>query len=88
MCLLLKQLKRAAPQLSTAVSAGLDVLVEQTKEDQPIYADAVLATVIGALSQVRRFIVTDDLQIALNEKTNPIIDGTIPQCAKCVHNQA
>ena len=64
-------------ELGTVVSAVLDVLADQTKEEQPGYADAVRATVIGALSQVRRFTVADGLQIAPNEKTNLIIDGTI-----------
>jgi hypothetical protein len=64
-------------ELGTVVSAVLDVLADQTKEEQPGYVDAVRATVIGALSQVRRFTVTDGLQVAPNENTNLIVDGTI-----------
>lgn len=64
-------------ELGTVVGAVLDVLADQVKEEQPGYVDAVRATVIGALSQVRRFTVTDGLQVTPSEQTNLIVDGTI-----------
>ena len=64
-------------ELGTVVGAVLDVLAERTTEEQPGYVDAVRANVMTALSNVRRFIVSDGLQVAPNEGTNLIIDGTV-----------
>lgn len=64
-------------ELGTVVGAVLDVLAERTTEEQPGYVDAVRANVMTALSNVRRFIVSDGLQVAPNEATNLIIDGTV-----------
>lgn len=63
--------------LGTVVGAVLDVLAEQTTSVEPGYADALRASVIMALSNVRRFTVTDGLQVEPNDETNLIIDGTI-----------
>lgn len=63
--------------VATVVGAVLDVLADQTTEEQPGYAEALRASVIMALGNVRRFAVTDGRQVAPNEETNLIIDGTI-----------
>jgi len=63
--------------LGTVVGAVLDVLADQTTTEEPGYADALRASVIMALSNVRRFTVTDGLQVAPNDNTNIIVDGTI-----------
>lgn len=63
--------------VGTVVSAVLDVLADQTTTEQPGYVDAVRASVIMALGNVRRFAVTDGLQVAPGESTNIIADGTI-----------
>ena len=63
--------------VGTVVSAVLDVLADQTTTEQPGYVDAVRASVIMALGNVRRFAVTDGLQVAPSESTNIIADGTI-----------
>lgn len=63
--------------VGTVVGAVLDVLAEQTTSEQPGYVDAVRADVIMALGKVRRFTVTDGLQVAPNEQTDIIIDGTV-----------
>jgi hypothetical protein len=59
------------------VGAVLDVLADQTTSEEPGYSDALRASVIMALSNVRRFTVTDGLQVAPNDETNIIVDGTI-----------
>lgn len=64
-------------ELGTVVGAVLDVLAERTTEEQPGYADAVRASVMMALSNVRRFTVSDGLQVTPNEATNLIVDGTV-----------
>ena len=64
-------------ELGTVVGAVLDVLAEQTTTEQPGYVDAVRASVIMALGNVRRFTVSDGLQVAPNGDTNLIIDGTV-----------
>ena len=63
--------------VATVVGAVLDVLADQTTEEQPGYADALRASVIMALGNVRRFAVTDGLQVAPNSETDIIADGTI-----------
>ena len=64
-------------ELGTVVGAVLDVLADQTTTEEPGYVDAVRATVIMGLGQVRRFRVTDGIQVAPNGDTNLIVDGTI-----------
>lgn len=64
-------------ELGTVVGAVLDVLADQTTSEEPGYSDALRASVIMALSNVRRFTVTDGLQAAPNDETNIIVDGTI-----------
>lgn len=63
--------------VATVVGAVLDVLSDQTTTEEPGYADAVRASVITALGNVRRFTVTDGLQVRPNDETNIIADGTI-----------
>ncbi|MBQ4386903.1 MAG: hypothetical protein II822_04820 [Prevotella sp.] len=63
--------------VATVVGAVLDVLADQTTEEQPGYADALRASVIMALGSVRRFVVTDGLQVRPTDETNIIADGTI-----------
>ena len=63
--------------LGTVVGAVLDVLADQTTSEEPGYSDALRASVIMALSNVRRFTVTDGRQVAPNDETNIIVDGTI-----------
>ena len=63
--------------VGTVVGAVLDVLADQTTTEEPGYSDALRASVIMALSNVRRFTVTDGLQVAPNDATNFIVDGTI-----------
>ena len=50
--------------VETVVGAVLDVLAEQTTTEQPGYADAVRASVVAALGNVRRFVVTDMREVA------------------------
>ena len=64
-------------ELGTVVGAVLDVLADQTTSEEPGYSDALRASVIMALSNVRRFTVTDGRQVAPNDETNILIDGTI-----------
>ena len=64
-------------ELGTVVSAVLDVLADQTTTEQPGYAEALRASVITALGNVRRFTVTDGLQVSPSDGTNIIVDGTI-----------
>ena len=64
-------------ELGTVVGAVLDVLADRTTEEQPGYVDAVRASVMMALSNVRRFTVSDGLQVTPNEATNLIVDGTV-----------
>ncbi len=63
--------------VGTVVSAVLDVLADQTTTEEPGYADALRASVIMALGNVRRFVVSDGLQVSPNDGTNIIADGTI-----------
>ena len=63
--------------VGTVVSAVLDVLADQTTTEEPGYADALRASVIMALGNVRRFAVSDGLQVSPNDGTNIIADGTI-----------
>lgn len=63
--------------VATVVGAVLDVLSDQTTTEEPGYADAVRASVVMALGNVRRFTVTDGLQVSPNGETNIIADGTI-----------
>ena len=64
-------------ELGTVVGAVLDVLADQTTTEEPGYSDALRASVIMALGNVRRFTVTDGRQVAPNDETNIIVDGTI-----------
>lgn len=64
-------------KLETVVGAVLDVLADQTTTEEPGYADALRASVIMALGNVRRFSVTDGLQMGANDDTDIIVDGTI-----------
>ena len=63
--------------LGTVVGAVLDVLADQTTTEQPGYVDAVRASVIAALGNVRRFVVTDGFQVQPNDETNILIDGVV-----------
>ena len=63
--------------VGTVVSAVLDVLADQTTTEEPGYADALRASVIMAMGNVRRFAVSDGLQVSPNDGTNIIADGTI-----------
>ena len=63
--------------VGTVVSAVLDVLADQTTTEEPGYADALRASVIMALGNVRRFAVSDGLQVSPGDNTNIIADGTI-----------
>ena len=63
--------------VGTVVSAVLDVLADQTTTEEPGYADALRASVIMAMGNVRRFAVSDGLQVSPNDNTNIIADGTI-----------
>lgn len=63
--------------LGTVVGAVLDVLADQTTNEEPGYTDALRASVIMALGNVRRFRVADGLQVGSNDETNIIADGTI-----------
>lgn len=63
--------------LETVVGAVLDVLADQTTTEEAGYKDALRASVIMALGNVRRFTVTDGMQVAPNDNTNIIFDGTI-----------
>ena len=64
-------------QIGAVVGAVLDVLADQTTTEQPGYSDAVRASVIMALGNVRRFTVADGLQVSPGDNTDIIIDGTI-----------
>lgn len=64
-------------KVGTVVSAVLDVMSDQQTTEQPGYVDAVRASVIAALGQVRRFVVTDGLQVEPNGETNIILDGVV-----------
>ena len=64
-------------EVATVVGAVLDVLADQTTTEEPGYTDALRASVIMALGNVRRFAVTDGLQVSPNDETNLIVDGTI-----------
>ena len=63
--------------LGTVVGAVLDVLADQTTTEEPGYTDALRASVIMALGNVRRFSVTDGRQVSPNDNTDIIVDGTI-----------
>ena len=63
--------------LGTVVGAVLDVLSDQQTTEQPGYVDAVRASVIAALGNVRRFVVTDGFQVQPNDETNILIDGVV-----------
>ena len=63
--------------LGTVVGAVLDVLADQTTTEQPGYVDALRASVIAALGNVRRFVVTDGFQVQPNDETNILIDGVV-----------
>ena len=63
--------------VETVVGAVLDVLAEQTTTEQPGYADAVRASVVAALGNVRRVGVTDMREVAPTDATNIILDGTV-----------
>ena len=75
----LSYMMKEAPKsdVGTVVSAVLDVLADQTTTEEPGYADALRASVIMALGNVRRFAVSDGLQVSPNDGTNIIADGTI-----------
>ena len=64
-------------KLGTVVGAVLDVLSDQQTTEQPGYVDAVRASVIMALGDVRRFVVTDGFQVQPNDETNILIDGVV-----------
>ena len=63
--------------LGTVVGAVLDVLSEQTTTEQPGYVDALRASVIAALGNVRRFVITDGFQVEPNADTNILLDGVV-----------
>ena len=63
--------------LGTVVGAVLDVLAEQSTTEQPGYVDALRASVIAALGNVRRFVITDALQVEPNADTNILLDGVV-----------
>ena len=63
--------------LGTVVGAVLDVLADQTTTEQPGYVEALRASVIAALGNVRRFVVTDGFQVQPNDETNILIDGVV-----------
>lgn len=54
-----------------------DAMNDQTVTEQPGYVDAVRASVIQALGYVRRFTVSDGLQVPPTPETQLIFDGTI-----------
>ena len=64
-------------ELGTVVGAVLDVLADQTTTEEPGYSDALRASVIMALGDVRRFVVTDGFQVQPNDETNILIDGVV-----------
>ena len=59
------------------LGAVIDALTEQMHREQPGYTSAVRSSVITALGSVRRFQVTDGLQVEPTDATDFIIDGTI-----------
>ena len=63
--------------LGTVVGAVLDVLAEQITTEQPGYVDALRASVIAALGNVRRFVITDGFQVEPNADTNILLDGVV-----------
>ena len=62
---------------SKVLGAVIDVLTEQMHREQPGYTSAVRSSVVTALGDVRRFQVTDGLQVEPTDATDFIIDGTI-----------
>ena len=68
------------PIRSTAgevVEAVLDVLADKVTKEEPGYADAVRASIITALGEVRRFRVSDGTQADPTERTAFLADGVI-----------
>lgn len=63
--------------LGTVVGAVLDVLSDQQTTEQPGYVDALRASVIMALGNVRRFVITDGFQVEANADTNILLDGVV-----------
>ena len=63
--------------LGTVVGAVLDVLSDHHTTEQPGYVDALRASVIMALGNVRRFVVTDGSQVESNADTDILIDGVV-----------
>lgn len=63
--------------LGTVVGAVLDVMSDRHTTEQPGYVDALRASVIMALGNVRRFVVTDGLQVESNDDTNILLDGVV-----------
>lgn len=63
--------------LGTVVGAVLDVLSDQQTTEQPGYVDALRASVIMALGNVRRFVITDGFQVEPNADTNILLDGVV-----------
>lgn len=59
------------------LDALADAMNDQTVTEQPGYVDAVRASVIQALGYVRRFTVSDGLQVPPTPETQLIFDGTI-----------
>ncbi|MBQ9667104.1 MAG: hypothetical protein IJV33_11640 [Bacteroidaceae bacterium] len=59
------------------LGAVIDAMSEQMHTEQAGYASAVRSSVIAALGDVRRFHVTDGVQVEPTEDTDFIIDGTI-----------
>ena len=64
-------------KLGTVVGAVLDVLSDQQTTEQPGYVDALRASVIMALGNVRRFVITDGFQVEANADTNILLDGVV-----------
>ena len=60
--------------VAMVVGAVLDVLADQTTTEEPGYTDALRSSVIMALGNVRRFAVTDGLQVAPNDGTEVDFD--------------
>lgn len=71
---------KAEPVRSTAgevMEAVFDILADKTTKEQPGYAGAVRGCAIAALNDVRRFHITDGLQVDPDDRTNLFLDGVI-----------
>ena len=71
---------KGEPVRSTAgevMEAVLDILADKSTKEQPGYAGAVRGCAIAALNDVRRFRITDGLQVNPDDRTNLFLDGVI-----------